>query len=1056
MGRYTEQAGCHEVAREPAEEAPRARRECMRPLQAWQSYTAEARTDQARRHEHGRGRRGRPRPRRLPAWVARTRGRSRYTLAVPGDFQSAYTRALAALQRGRGVEAVQALTQAMRSPGLRRSDELAVRCALAEAWLLQDDLDQASAALGRPPDLLRERIEPGRLSALWRLHAQVAFARGDQARAIALLGRALKQAEAAHDSRAIGRVHYELGLCYKRVGESAIVREHITRASSALHAADDRRHLALTHSLLGVTLAQSGRFDEAMAALRQAEHLATLIQADDVLGIVCGNQANVALMRHRHDQALALAERSLNLHERAGALHGLAVALATLGQVCVRLGQIERAEDLLHRALAVRSPVQFHETTGAVYDTLAQIHLMRGNYEAAAEALGQAADAYGGFGRKAGRWYEWSVRVVGARLALERGDINAALAQAEETTRLTDAPPADALQAELIACEALLAAGRENEAEERVARIAPRLVPAAMPGAWGEFLRLRARLEVHAGRTTEAYHDLSQSISVFEMLGERHQAGLSHLALARLVARAGARSLASRHAAKAVEIFQALGAAPALAQASKVVEPAPATVAAEYLGSPLNADDVTVRRLVEAAVLPDLLARETVAAMLEAVDGDAAVLFVHTSGENVRMLAQAGCDAEAALTLTRSALSGSAYGGGSIVVEALGYDHDGPRMVAVTVPHPMGHPEARRLRLIATVAGQGFHLCAARERRVQPATPGSERSLEALMPGFVCASTAMARVVEQIQRLQGNDLTVLITGESGTGKELVARAIHIGSGRANGMFLPYNCTTTTRDLADSQLFGHRRGSFTGAVNDQPGLVRTAAGGTLFLDEIGDVPIEVQPKLLRFLEEGEIMPVGETRPQRVDVRVIAATNADLEQRVAEGRFREDLYYRLAVIRIHVPPLRERREEIPHLCALFLREVCERLAKPGVQLGSETLELFSQYWWPGNVRQLRNEIQRAVAMSAPDTTVMPEQLSPDLVAARTGSAVVGPGRDHAAATLATAVERLEKDLIRSALERTAGNISETARQLGLTRRGLYLKLRRLGLDAPSGQA
>jgi DNA-binding NtrC family response regulator len=197
-----------------------------------------------------------------------------------------------------------------------------------------------------------------------------------------------------------------------------------------------------------------------------------------------------------------------------------------------------------------------------------------------------------------------------------------------------------------------------------------------------------------------------------------------------------------------------------------------------------------------------------------------------------------------------------------------------------------------------------------------------------------------------------------------------------------------------------------------------------------------------------------MPVGETRPLRVDVRVIAATNADLEQRVAEGRFREDLYYRLSVIRIHVPPLRERREEIPHLSALFLREACERLAKPGVQLGSETLDFFSQYWWPGNVRQLRNEIQRAVAMSAPDSTVGPEHLSADLAAPRSTASASAGGRAHAATTLASAVERLEKDMIRSALERTSGNISETARLLGLTRRGLYLKLRRLGLDAGTG--
>src|SRR5436309_902334 len=252
----------------------------------------------------------------------------------------------------------------------------------------------------------------------------------------------------------------------------------------------------------------------------------------------------------------------------------------------------------------------------------------------------------------------------------------------------------------------------------------------------------------------------------------------------------------------------------------------------------------------------------------------------------------------------------------------------------------------------------------------------------------------MARVVEQIQRLQGNDLPVLITGESGTGKELIARAIHVGSHRSATTFLPYNCTTTGRDLADSQLFGHRRGSFTGAVADQPGLVRTAAGGTLFLDEIGDLPIDVQPKLLRFLEQSEIMPIGETRPQKVDVRVLAATNADLEQKVADGQFREDLYYRLAVIRIHVPPLRERREEIPHLTTFFLREASERLGRPDIQLSSEALDAFAQYRWPGNVRQLKNEIQRAVALSVAGGIVEAAHLSPELGTPRMPSAALDP--------------------------------------------------------------
>ncbi len=273
----------------------------------------------------------------------------------------------------------------MLAPSLRaslpRDDELAVRAMLAEAWLLNDDLDQAAAALGRPPDTFRDTVSSGRLSTLWRLHGRLASARGDQSRAIALHGRALKHAETAHDSRGIGLAHYELGQCYRQVGDVAIVREHITKAASALQAAGDRRHLALVHSLSSIPLAQLGRYDEAMGALRQAERLASVVHAEDVVATVCGNQANVTMMEHRYEQALALAERSVALHEAHGSGHGLAVALATLGQICVRLGDLGRAENALHRALDVRSPIQFHETTGAVFDTLAQIHLIRGAYD---------------------------------------------------------------------------------------------------------------------------------------------------------------------------------------------------------------------------------------------------------------------------------------------------------------------------------------------------------------------------------------------------------------------------------------------------------------------------------------------------------------------------------------------------------------------------------------------------------------------------------------------------------------------------------------------------
>ena len=252
----------------------------------------------------------------------------------------------------------------------------------------------------------------------------------------------------------------------------------------------------------------------------------------------------------------------------------------------------------------------------------------------------------------------------------------------------------------------------------------------------------------------------------------------------------------------------------------------------------------------------------------------------------------------------------------------------------------------------------------------------------------------------------------------------------------------------TRELADSQLFGHRRGSFTGAVADQPGLMRTAAGGTLFLDEIGDLPIDVQPKLLRFLEQGEIMPVGETRPQRVDVRVVAATNADLEQRVAEGKVPRGSL---------LPPERD-----PHPRAAAARSArgdpaLEHVLSPrsqrapgqaGRSIEPRHARSLRRLQWPGNVRQLRNEVQRAVAMAG-GSLITPDLLSP--VFGSAGLSTEGTRGRNRSVTLGEAVERLEREMIENALERATGNISQTARFLGLTRRGLYLKMARLGIPA-----
>jgi len=303
---------------------------------------------------------------------------------------------------------------------------------------------------------------------------------------------------------------------------------------------------------------------------------------------------------------------------------------------------------------------------------------------------------------------------------------------------------------------------------------------------------------------------------------------------------------------------------------------------------------------------------------------------------------------------------------------------------------------------------------------------------------------------------------VLITGETGTGKEVLARTIHACSTRAQSIFLPFNCTSTPKDMLDSQLFGHRRGAFTGAVDNFQGVVRAAAGGTLFLDEIVDTSLEVQPKLLRFLESNEVHPVGEAQPSKVDVRLIVATNADLGALVSQGRFREDLFYRLSIVPLHLPPLRERRVEIPTLANHYLQKFALEYSKGDLRLAEETLEYLVLYRWPGNIRQLANEMRRLAALAESGAVMMPEHLSPEIAASRRTIPASERMLDPTEVVvrldqpMAAAVRHVEQTMMQYALKKCGGRIEETAAMLGLSRKGLYLKRQRFGIEPPQSQA
>ncbi len=300
-------------------------------------------------------------------------------------------------------------------------------------------------------------------------------------------------------------------------------------------------------------------------------------------------------------------------------------------------------------------------------------------------------------------------------------------------------------------------------------------------------------------------------------------------------------------------------------------------------------------------------------------------------------------------------------------------------------------------------------------------------------------------VCELAKRIAAHDLSVLVTGESGTGKELLARAIHYASDRGDKPFVVENCAAMPDTLLEGELFGHKRGAFTGATVDRIGLFQEADGGTLFLDEIGETSPAFQVKLLRALQEGEVRPVGSARPVSVDVRLIVATNRDLEADVASGRFREDLYYRVAGMTLYLPTLRERPQDIP----LLVNELLQKSTLTGRRMSTEAMHCLVAHTWPGNVRELQNEVRRALALG--DGPVLGvELLSERARRPRSFANAVDDGSDEESGLLKHQLERLEAQLIRSAMTRHNSNKTHVADELGLTRLGLRMKLVRLGLE------
>jgi transcriptional regulator with PAS, ATPase and Fis domain len=358
---------------------------------------------------------------------------------------------------------------------------------------------------------------------------------------------------------------------------------------------------------------------------------------------------------------------------------------------------------------------------------------------------------------------------------------------------------------------------------------------------------------------------------------------------------------------------------------------------------------------------------------------------------------------------------------------------------------PLSGQQARDLGAIMDVTRLA-HSHVSVGRVIQQSKPDEEK-VNTTLPGMIFASRAMNDVARAVARIKDSNSAVLITGESGTGKELVAHAIHRLSRRCDKDFVPFNCSAAPPELIESMLFGHRKGSFTGALRDSEGLIRAAENGTLFLDEIGDLPLPLQPKLLRFLQEGEIHTLGEPAPRKVNIRVIAATHKDLEELVRDKQFREDLYYRIATLTVKVPSLRERPEDISALISHYLSHYARRNDKPIAGITWEAIRALENYSWPGNVRELAGEMERLVLYAEENGHITLDHISEHVCPV---SHRIQPEKG-ASENLELLLEDYERRVITETLKRNDCNVARTSEALGLgSRQTLYKKIKRLAID------
>ncbi|HEY0005025.1 MAG TPA: sigma 54-interacting transcriptional regulator [Pyrinomonadaceae bacterium] len=976
------------------------------------------------------------------------------------------------LDQGLSSQVNSQLTRLMQA--VRHDDSLLAqaRCLLSLALEMQGRYREALEAVQMYEST--ESLKKLEAETIVPLRVQLAISynfNGDHPKAIALLNVIQREAAETAKDVELGAIYAALARVYRSIDEHTIARDYSQKALEHYRRTGDWRGLSETYLGLGNADTIEGNYEAALKNFEQALNLVGDRTAPHQLGKLYANIAGVCWFLKRPQEGIRHLETAISYYERTEYKGNAVLGYNNLGINLMLVGDWDRAQQALERALALASEIdKGNFKLPIILDSLGELCMMRGELAEAESYLTRAVE----LGTEHGsRWYSGqSVRTLG-RCRLATNDAASALEYGTQALSLAERiGDRQALcESHLLLAEARLRLDQTEEALTHLREVTDQTTDSVTDlGFSGEAQRLYGMLALAQNDPALAAQHFGRSVSIFEMLGDLYRGARAHFELGRAYTSVHPER-AAEHLGRAVHTFGKLGAKIDLARAEEALAALDQSTPEQRQERSAISQLLTLR-LAEATASRELLLRE-LGAVLHQETGARLILIAEQDGsaEDTHpktVVAHGGEDEETARLVDELCSAKS-----NAEREKLAHKHKAfitvlrgtnalPATLFIAPREASTLPGNISIEPLLRVVELGMDVCALRART--HAGSGTQQQNEltgpSLMPGFIHSSPAMTRLVEEVHKIRSSDVTVLVTGESGTGKELVARAIHALSSRRSKVFVPFNCTAVPKELSEGYLFGYRRGAFTGAVNDSAGVIRTAAGGTLFLDEIGDLPLDVQPKLLRFLQEGEIQPLGEQRPSKVDVRIIAATNTDLEEMVAQGKFREDLYYRLNVIRLRVPPLRERRSEIPTIVNYYINHYSDKFGRRDITVTPQSVDLLMVHDWPGNVRQLCNEIQRIVARSEDNTEITPEQLSPELkrISAPTAAqssitpiSAVAPSASSQHLTLADALAEVERRMIAEALRKHGGNISRAARELGLTRRGLYLKLERYEMSA-----